>query len=372
MKNTTFFLREIIEPTMLLDEKICKENIRRLAQKARDRQVIFRPHFKTHQSKHIGNWFRQVGVEKITVSSLKMAEYFSEDGWKDITVAFPANILEMERIQKLASSIRLNLLVESLETINFLEQKLKSVVNAFVKIDVGYHRTGIAPDNIHLIETLIETIEKSSSIKFAGFLGHAGHSYQARTKHEIEEIHFSSIGMLIRLKELYKKRFPEMIISTGDTPTCSVMDDFEGIDEIRPGNFVFYDLTQSTIGSCAVNDIAVAMACPIVAKHKERNELIIYGGGVHFSKDRLTLAKDGQVIFGTVVDINNAGWKMTDGDNSYVTKLSQEHGTIKATTDVFDRYNVGDIIGVLPIHSCLAANLMKQYLTFDGKWIDRL
>jgi len=33
------------------------------------------------------------------------------------------------------------------------------------------------------------------------------------------------------------------------------------VDEIRPGNFVFYDLMQYRIGSCSVGQIAVAMAC---------------------------------------------------------------------------------------------------------------
>jgi len=104
---------------------------------------------------------------------------------------------------------------------------------------------------------------------------------------EIIDVHKKSEEQLIILKERYKAKYPDLILSIGDTPTCSVAEDFSGIDEIRPGNFVFYDLSQYQIGSCTIDQIAVAMACPIVAIHETRNEIVIYGGGVHFSKERL-------------------------------------------------------------------------------------
>ncbi len=77
-----------------------------MAQKAKAHNLIFRPHFKTHQSAEIGNWFKDEGVNKITVSSVQMAEYFAESGWKDILIAFPVNIRETEQINRLASKIK--------------------------------------------------------------------------------------------------------------------------------------------------------------------------------------------------------------------------------------------------------------------------
>ena len=73
-----------------------------MAGKAHANRLVFRPHFKTHQSHLIGQWFREEGVTKITASSLSMAAYFAEDGWDDITVAFPVNIREMDTINELA------------------------------------------------------------------------------------------------------------------------------------------------------------------------------------------------------------------------------------------------------------------------------
>jgi len=31
-------------------------------------------------------------------------------------------------------------------------------------------------------------------------------------------------------------------ISYGDTPTCCVSENFPGVDELRPGNFIFFDM----------------------------------------------------------------------------------------------------------------------------------
>ena len=106
----------ISKPTMLLNAETTRRNIARMAQKARGAGIRFRPHFKTHQSAAIGEWFRAQGVTAITASSLEMAEYFANAGWDDITVAFPVNVREMDTINRLAQRIELNLLVEAPES----------------------------------------------------------------------------------------------------------------------------------------------------------------------------------------------------------------------------------------------------------------
>jgi D-serine deaminase-like pyridoxal phosphate-dependent protein len=357
-------------PTLLLDENKCKANIKAMAEKARKNNLIFRPHFKTHVSQEIGNWFREVGVQKITVSSLKMAEYFAQDGWKNITVAFPTNILEIETINRLAEKIQLNLLVESEETAEFLEKNLTSNVNIFIKIDAGYKRTGVDYKNVELLENILKLIDNSGRMKFEGFLIHSGHSYACRGKEEIEQLHKESISRLLEVKNYFVSNYPDLILSVGDTPTCSQAEDFSQVDEFRAGNFVFFDYTQHIIGSCSSDQIAVAMACPVVAIHKERNEILIHGGSVHFSKDQIE-NHDGITIFGQVVESKGNAW----GEpikGAYIKKLSQEHGTVFAPDHIIDQYKVGDIIKILPVHSCTNSDLMKEYLTTEGKMISRL
>jgi len=139
------------KPTLLLDVDKCKANIKKMAEKARKNNIEFRPHFKTHQSHEIGEWFRAEGVNKITVSSVAMAAYFFKSGWKDITIAFPINILEIENINKMAASIKLNILVESVEIVELLDKQLANPVDAFIKVNIGNNRAGIEPENLDLI-----------------------------------------------------------------------------------------------------------------------------------------------------------------------------------------------------------------------------
>ena len=127
---------------------------------------------------------------------------------------------------------------------------------------------------------------------------------------------------------------------------------------------------QGQIGSCETNQIAVAMECPIVAVHPKQNELIIYGGGIHFSKDRIQDNNFG-IVYGKVVHKTSTGWGDVIPD-TYVRALSQEHGIIKVPKQDLHNYKVGDTVLVLPVHSCMTADLMKRYKTLSGNFISML
>jgi len=356
------------KPTLLLDKGTALQNINRMAAKAKGSGVRFRPHFKTHQSAQVGEWFHEVGVNSITVSSVEMAMYFAQYGWKDITIAFPVNILEIDSINKLASSIQLNLLVESEEAVSFLSKNLQEAVDVWIKVDVGYHRTGISWDHFDEIIALARQIQKSSKMVFKGLLTHSGHAYHTHSATEVTNIYNETVQRLNELrKHLITEGFNDTQVSIGDTPSCSIVDDFSDVDEIRPGNFVFCDIMQLNIGSCEEKDIAVVVACPVVAKHWERNEIVIYGGAVHLSKEFI-VNESGTKIFGYVTLLEKNGWS-TMIKNTYISSLSQEHGIVKTDNDFFNKINIGDILLVLPVHSCLTVNLLKKYLTLDGETI---
>lgn len=360
----------LTEPTLLLDKQKCISNIKMIAAKAKKSNIELRPHFKTHQSHEVGRWFRDEGVTKITVSSLKMAEYFFNDGWDDITVAFPVNVHEKERINRIAEKATLNLLVVDSKNISWLAREIKYPINILIDIDNGYHRTGVSPTDFTTIDSIISEIEKHKQLTFIGFLGHAGHSYKSQGASEILSVHNESLKILGQLKEKYKARYPHLILSPGDTPTCSIADSFPGADEIRPGNLVFYDLAQTLIGSCSLDQIAVAMACPVVAVYPERNEVVVHGGGVHFSKDFMKLS-DGTISFGKVVALTENGWSTAE-TGMYAKSLSQEHGIIYAKKEIAEKIKIGDFLGILPVHSCLTADAMKSYMTLKGEKISMM
>lgn len=367
-KDFISILNGVKKPVIILDREKVIRNIERMAEKARKSGVFFRPHFKTHQSARVGEWFREFGVTGITVSSVSMAYYFYQSGWEDITIAFPVNLREIDSIKELSSKISLNLLVLSRDVVKSLDSSLEKRVNVWIKIDVGSRRTGIPWEDFDSILELARDIEKSKRLNFEGILTHAGHSYHCKSGEEILKVHEDSVFKMNKVKEILENNLSRRIkISVGDTPTCSLVKKFEGVDEIRPGNFVFYDVMQWELNTCNENDIAVAVACPVVAKHPDRKEIILYCGAIHLSKDFI-VKEEGTRIFGYLAFPEEKGWGPLI-KNSYVSSLSQEHGILKIDEENLEKIKVGDIVMILPVHSCLTVDALKRYLTLEGEEI---
>lgn len=354
-------LFEIQKPTLLVIKEIVKININNISKKAKANNLIFRPHFKTHQSNVIAKLFKEIGITKITVSSIDMAYQFIDFGYTDICIAFPLNPREIERINKISQNIRLILCIESEDVLCILDEKITRKANIMIKVDAGYGRTGIPVNNHEKILNLSIKINESKNLYFRGLLIHNGHTYHAKSKEEIINIHNESLKKIIRLRDY--PTLKNSRISIGDTPSTCLANNFSGVDEIRPGNFVYFDLMQYNAGVCSINDIAAFMLVPVVSKHIMRLEIVIHGGAVHFSKEYIII--DGKRVYGKVVGISNGASFDPINENIYITNLSQEHGIISASKDFISIVKPGDILKIIPVHSCLTANLMKDCTIYD-------
>jgi D-serine deaminase-like pyridoxal phosphate-dependent protein len=241
----------------------------------------------------------------------------------------------------------------------YLEGNLNNLVDFYLKIDVGTHRTGFDPENHELIKETINEAVLNPKLNFRGFGSHAGHTYKTSSLNEVQKIYKQGVDVLKYLRDQFLPDYPGIIASWGDTPSCSLVPEFEGIDEIRPGNFIFYDLMQYHLGSCDWDHIALVVAAPVVARHKERNEIVVYAGAVHLSKDHYQIPNNG-----VVYRRSNKVYQQRVGEFSkpvYVTRLSQEHGVIVCPDEYWDDFKVGGLVGIAPVHSCLAADLLSDF-----------
>ena len=359
-------LASITSPTLLLDEQKCRANIQRMADKARRRGLALAPHFKTHQSAQVGAWYRDYGIDAITVTSVKMAHYFAQHGWQDITIAFPLNVRELPAVAELAQQIRLTVFINSEATAQRVAQKpLDAPLHFYIEIDAGYRRSGVPYDSAEAVQQVLNVTDSVGRLQFVGFYTHAGHTYDVASTDQVAHIHQESLSRLARLKEAFQKRYPSLQLSLGDTPACSLEEDFAGVSVIRPGNFVYYDLKQHSVGSNTIDDIAICLACPVVSVHPEQREAIVHGGWVHLGKDSLS-DEGGTTHFDRVVLLSEDGWSVpTEG--AYVKKVSQEHGVISLLKSMVNELQVGDLVGILPVHACATADTMRQLMTFSGE-----
>jgi D-serine deaminase-like pyridoxal phosphate-dependent protein len=362
-------LDSITTPTLLLDEDVARRNLNQMAQKIRLAGVRFRPHFKTHQSAVIGEWFRAEGITAITVSSVDMAEYFAAAGWTDILIAFSLNPRQLPRVIRLAEKVQLSLLVEDAETVFKLEKEALSQIDVWIKVDVGSRRTGLDWEDVESIREVQEAILRCPHLHLNGLLTHSGATYHCESPEEVVTIFREGVDRLNALRVELENGDVRLSISVGDTPGCSLCQDFSGIDELRPGNFLFYDAQQLLIGSCAAEQIAVAVACPVVAVHPQRNEAVVYGGAIHLSKDWIDLQQGmsfGLVALGTG---NHWGNPLPD---AIVRSVSQEHGVIRFAAGLPEGLKPGDLLYILPAHSCLTVQEQKNYLTLQGEVISTM
>lgn len=355
LKATSEYLKSLglTGPTVIIDEARARANIRTMAEKARRSGVVFRPHFKTHQSPVVAQWFADEGVDRITVSSVRMAEQFAETGWKDITIAFLLNPLEVPRIARLADYLErkggcLGLTVDS---VTAAEAVAGLDADIWIKVDTGYGRTGVPWDAADQLTEILAATPRA-----VGLLTHTGHSYSARSRDELEKLHQETVARLSAAN-------PDLKLSIGDTPCCSAVDEFAGIDEIRPGNFVFYDLMQLQIGSCTEDQLAAAAVCPVVGLYPDRNQIVLHGGAVHLSKEFLEW--DGRRVYGELgaLDLPPGGQKAGLGSVmglAPIISLSQEHGTVLAPEAIISQVDIGDLLVVWPVHSCLMCDLNRD------------
>ncbi|MBL7033432.1 MAG: alanine racemase [Candidatus Delongbacteria bacterium] len=367
---TTLANRGLDRPRLLLDEHQARRNIAFMAEKAAAAGVRFRPHFKTHQSAIIGNWFRDQGITALTVSSLEMAAWFAQQGWLDITVAFPLNLRQLALVEQLSGKLQLGLLVDCSHTVSQLSTLTAADIRVWIEIDTGYQRSGILVERVDQVKRLLHQITNSPRLRFAGLLTHSGQTYHADSSSSVVERYNHTVRQLKACRQELGLTAAGCPLSVGDTPGCTLAPDLKDVEEIRPGNFVFYDLMQERLGVCRVEEIALVVACPVVAVYPEQQRLVIYGGAAHFGRESLR-GIDGEPVFG-YVGLTDANGTLHLNRQTPLVTLSQEHGLINDLDgSLVNSVKPGDLLLLFPVHACLTADLYPVYHTLTGETVRR-
>ena len=353
-------LSEAATPTFLVDRQRVERNCARMLEKARASNVRLRPHVKTHKT--VEGARLQVGADKgpITVSTLAEAEFFAEAGFDDITWALPLDPAKLDRIDALGRSTRIQLLIDHPQTVAAIEEHARSKgtrYEVWLKIDSGARRAGVNPESPDAID-LAKGIAASQSLDFRGLLTHAGHSYHARTRDEILRIAEEEAAVLSRFRE--RAGIEGIERSIGSTPTASLVERFPDCEEARPGNYIFFDAFQATLGSCSIDDVAVSVLVSVIGLYPEQNKVIVDGGALAMSKDGGPTHLDPDFGYGIVCDAALRPLPLK------LASMSQEHGQILGAGEgSVARLSIGTKLRIIPNHSCLTAAMYDRYLVHD-------
>lgn len=355
----------LVRATLLVDEERARNNILRLAARGRASRCRLRPHFKTHQSADVARWFRDAGVSCATVSSLDQAAYFVDHGWDDLVVAIGINPLEHEVRRDLAGRCKLGLTVDHPDQVEVLASE-EIDARLWIELDVGDGRAGIAWDARDRLADLAGRIVAQPQLAFRGLLTHAGHTY-GRGPGDAAAIFAETRERLVAARDaLVAAGLPRPLISAGDTPGFSVVQDWQGLDEARPGNFVFHDLMQLAAGICTTQDLSCAVAAPVIGVYPERGTVIVHAGAVHLGKDRVETPQG--PIFGQLGTLDELGFA-DPVPGAILSGLSQEHGVIRLPGQ--HGLRPGDLVLIFPAHSCLSCEQFGHYVTLQGRVLRR-
>lgn len=356
-------IKIIKTPALLIDKNILQQNLIAMQQKADRFGVALRPHIKTHKCIEIANEQVKLGAKGITVSTFYEAAKFADAGFTDITWAFPIPYDYVDDAIKLSEKITFRVLIDSLETFEFLETKCLirgKQIHVWLEVDCGQHRSGVNP-KLNSAEQLATILAESKHLIFDGILTHAGHSYSALTRDEIKNIAEQERLVMLEFVGRMKKNGIEIpAVSIGSTPTISVAENFEGVTEIRPGNYVFYDYTQVLLGNCRVEDCALTVLTSVISHQPEGDYFIIDSGALSLSKDMGPVHLKNYSGFGVIIQ----DYKLKSIDTRLkIYSVTQEHGKVVAdrVDTISEKYKVGEKLCVLENHSCLTAAMFDEY-----------
>lgn len=362
-------LNELPTPALLIDFDILQRNLDFMQGRAKSLGVKLRPHIKTHKCLEIGRMQRERGAEGITVSTFYEARQFAAAGFDDITWAFPIPPVYATKVLQLPERVNLAVVVDSPEAKGHLDKVCRTSgrkLPVWLKVDCGYHRAGVDPRSKQA-ELLAHSLAESRVLDFRGILSHSGHAYYARSREEILPYAREERDTMLEFADrLRAKGTPVPAISVGSTPAMSVIDDLRGISEMRPGNYVFYDFTQTMIGSCTVADCALTVLASVISHQPGSAHFVTDAGALALSKDTGPTHVKNQMGMGSIFEDYD---RKRLHAHIELTALSQEHGKVTAQSAhmLEGKFAVGERVRILEHHSCLTAAQFDRYYVVKGE-----
>lgn len=348
--------RGVETPCVLIDHTRLETNIARVAAIGKQFGVAVRPHIKTHKSQDIAQMQLDAGAVGVTASQVDEALSFVCGGAPGVTCAYPyvqGAALDRLLVEAKEHGCDVRFVVDSplgLKTLRDAGARHGRMLPVYVKVDVGLHRCGVSGESSDLVR-LAQGVVDAEPLLFTGILSHAGQSYGVADATGVREVaRQEAVIMRAAKARLEAEGMPVAEVSVGSTPTVLASDDYDGITEIRPGNYVFMDRTPVRLGLASESDVALTVLATVVSVNED---WIIVDAG---SK---VLSSDGGAHGTQGADFGQAYPVMADGNLSRplaVAKLSEEHGWLERNgTDLA----VGTRVRILPNHSCPVANLVR-------------
>jgi D-serine deaminase-like pyridoxal phosphate-dependent protein len=349
---------EVETPALLINLDIFERNLCRVAEYTKGHGLRLRPHTKTHKTPAIGRRQLDLGAVGLAVAKVGEAEVMLGANPPDLLVAYPViGHGKLERLMAVARKTRVTVALDGLFAAQQLSDAASSAqveVGVLAEADVGLGRVGVDPGK-ELVD-LAQGIRRLPNLSFEGITFYPGHIKQGGEQGRQE---LAQLGDLVQsmLADFARARIRVKVVSGGSTPTLFHSHEVPGLNEIRPGTYVYNDLNTVLSGACTLDDCAASVLLTVVSTARPR-QIIIDGGSKTFSSDRLQ------------TNANSFG-RVMEAPGAVLYRMNEEHGYVdmeKAERS----FSVGDRVHVIPNHVCVVVNLHEKVYGVRGDQVEQV
>jgi D-serine deaminase-like pyridoxal phosphate-dependent protein len=337
----------------------------------------------------------------------------------------PSNYSRLLALARKLPPLVINILIDHPDQLDFVAQAFSTDpddtrIGAFIKVDTGYHRSGLSPDSPYL-RTIVDEIVMEKCLVLVGFYSHLGHSYAGNSAEEairglVHEIKTAKHAADLACKGLITQK--TLTISVGATPTATAAQNLllandavadearKAIEEVgktcnlelHAGVYPLLDLQQlatharphkiagglgvdeKAVVGLSVQNIGLRMLVEVASLYDDRGkpEALIAAGTLTLGREPCKSypgwgiitswedkgldgeASKPQKPFPLYDETSRTGW--------IVGRISQEHGLLVWEGDQKDKraLRVGQKVMVWPNHACVAGAGSGWYLIVDS------
>lgn len=349
-------------PLVYVDLRILEQNIDGMATRTAAAGLALRPHVKTHKIGAIAKRQLDAGAVGLTVAKLGEAQALADQGFAEsVMIAQPFVGREKARwCVELGRRQPILVCVDNLDearTIGRLAASEDAEIEVVLIVDTGYFRFGVPAD---VAPDYALALEQTPGVSFRGIRSHAGHIYGAGDEPSRLAIVRTEVEMMAATADRIRSHgIACSIVSVGSTPGAHRLlgeDWTAGVTEVRPGNYVFHDRMQMSLGNATQDDCALRVILTVISQPRPGTALA--DGGL-------------MTLTATLDDFANGYGIAVNRPDVELVKLSQEC--------VLLQYGDSDLppgsrLMVIPNHACELTNLTDVVFfgaedRLDGYWV---
>ena len=353
------FISDLETPAVIVDLDVMERNLARMADYCREHHLLLRPHTKTHKIPELAKRQLASGATGITVAKIGEAEVMLDAGITDMLIAYPiVGPKKTTRVAELAQQANITVSLDSEEVARGLSEaaaRRGSKIGVLIEIDVGFERCGFSDEADVL--ALARKIADMPGLEFRGLMFFPGHFGVAPDERAAMRIQVNDF-LKRTLEVLADAGLPASIVSGGSTPTAYEGGLFYGVNEVRPGTYIFNDRNTVAVSACSLEDCALSVLVTVVSTAVSRHA-VVDGGSKTFSYDRFQ-GGDGRG-FGIV----------KEDPAAEIERFSEEHGHMNIQRSE-RRYRVGDRLRVIPNHVCTTVNMHDEIYGVRGERVEEI